>query len=257
MPGLPELQRAFGGALRDEHAPTPDVIVGGQIDAASRLQIYRNNHRQSLQRALADCYPVLLRLTGEGFFAWLAHRYAQQHPPRAGNLHLFGAGLSGFLLDFEAAAGHPWLVDVARLEWAMQESYHAAGHDPLDLNALAAVAPEYQEHLRLRLHPACRLVESRWPLLRMLEVNQPDHDGDQRVDLDAGGDRILVSRPGVEVHTGALEAGVFVLLRMLADGVVLGEACEQALSTQADLDLGACIQGLVVHRVLVDLQTGD
>ena len=256
MPGLHELQRALGGALRDERAPTPAVIAGDHIDAAARLQIYRNNHRQSLRRALVDCYPVLVRLTGEGFFAWLAHRYTESHPPRAGNLHLFGASLAGFLGDFEGGAGHPWLVDVARLEWAMQASYHAADHAPLDVAALAAVPAERQEQLRLRLHPACRLLASRWPVLRMLEVNQPGYDGDQQVDLGAGGDRVLVSRPGIEVRTEALTAGVFVLLRALADDLTLGEACEQALTVHAGLDLGACLQDLVVHRVLVGFETG-
>ncbi len=253
---LPELQRDFGAALRDDGAPVPAEIVGGRIPAGARLQVYRNNHRQSLRRALADCFPVLSRLVGEGFFAWMAHRYTAMHPPRAGNLHHFGAALPGFLADFEGTAAHPWLVDVARLEWAMQESYHAAEHAPMNVAALAAVPSERQEHLRMRLHPAARLLASRWPLLRILEVNQADGGG-ERVDLDAGGDRVLVTRPAQDVLSARLDAGPYALLHALAAGAVFGEACERALEAQPALDLGACMQTLIGSYVLVAFETGD
>ena len=257
MHALPELQRAFGAALRDDDAPPPAAVAGGRFSPAARLQVYRNNHRIGLRNALADCYPVLARLVGDGFFAWTAHRYLLAHPPRRGNLHEFGAALPAFLASFEGAARHPWLLDVARLEWARQEAYHAAEHDALDLRRLAAVPAEQQERLRFRLHPACRLLVSRWPLLAILEANTGDGPVDTTVDLDAGGDRLLVSRPDTTVLTESLQPGPFALLESVAAGDVFGEACEQALAVQPELDLGGCVQALLRERVLVDFELRD
>jgi len=252
VPALAELQRAFAASLRDQTLPVPAVVAGGEFGPDARLQVYRNNHRSGLRRALADCYPILFKLVGEGFFAWMTHGYLSAHPSRSGNLHEFGACLPAFLATFEAAAEHPWLVDVARLEWARQEAYHAATHAPMDLDALAAVPAERHEHLLLRLHPACRLVDSRWPVLSIFEANGDDDPAP--VDLDAGGERVLVSRPAMQVHMERLAIGSHTLLRALADDIELGEACERALAVQPDIELGSCVQALILQRVLVSFE---
>ena len=62
---------------------------------------------------------------------------------------------------------------------------------PLDLVALAQVPAEQQGELHFQLHPAARLLESVFPILRIWQVNQDDYAGDPSVDLTAGGLKLL------------------------------------------------------------------
>ena len=131
------------------------AVRGDDLSAAQRIQIYRNNYQTSLRGALKAVYPVVARLVGEGFFAWLGYEFLTRCPSRSGNLHEFGAELADFIESFEAAKPHPFLPDVARLEWAWHEAFHEQEHPPLDLSrpggsrAISArspsisVAPQY------------------------------------------------------------------------------------------------------------------
>ena len=52
--------------------------------------------------------------------------------------------------EFEPAAHLPYLADVARIERAWTEAYHAAEAHPLDPAAFAALAPEELPAIGLR-----------------------------------------------------------------------------------------------------------
>lgn len=253
MNGLRELQEGFYRDL----AAGGGTGFGARIRANGlsgdrRLQIYRHNSRTSLTGALAAVYPALRSLVGEGFFAFTAARYQAAHPSRSGNLHDFGDRMAAFLQSFEPVAGLPYLPDVARLEWAWHRVFHAAFHDPLDPARLAQVAEEDYASLRFRLHPAARLLESPYPVLRIWEVNLPGYSGDQAVNLDQGGDRLLVIRRRLEVEIERLAPGGYALASALAAGLDFATACDRALAAQPDTDLGAAFGGLLAGGVLVD-----
>jgi hypothetical protein len=252
---LREMQRAFAAGIFADDPAVHAHLGEGRFGAARHLQVYRNNTFANLTDALAAIYPVVQRLVGEGFFGYAADRYIRAHPPRSGNLHDFGESFAGFLSAFEPARELVYLPDVARLERAWHESFHAAHSAALAVERLARVPESERPALRFRLHPSVRLLASPFPILRIWEVNQDGCTGDQQVDLDSGGVRLLVHRPELRVEIEALAPGDYALLAALAAGTRLGAACEQALAADPDMDLGATLRHFVARRAIVDLVT--
>jgi hypothetical protein len=229
------LQRADPAAAAALLRPTPG------LDAARRLQLYRNNLFESLTAALAAVYPVVRQLVGDDFFRALARRFITAFPSRSGNLHDFGAELPAFLRGFEPAAGLPYLPDVAALEWACHAVYHEAPVAALALPALAALSAEEQAALRLRLQPCARLVASDWPVLDLWRAHQGGGvDGLDTIDWQRG-TRLLVAQRALEVEFRLLAVGEYAWLRALRDGQTLAAACALGLEVDAGFELPAVL----------------
>ena len=141
------------------------------------MEIYRGNVLANRRGTLRATYPVVCRLVGDAFFDEAAARYAGHAPSRSGDLHEYGDAFANFLEGYAHARSLPYLADVARLEWACHECYHAADAGAFDFAALARVPAERHAGLRFLLHPSTRLLRSSHPVAAIMEANQPDRDG--------------------------------------------------------------------------------
>jgi hypothetical protein len=248
---LPELQRAFAAGVLEDATDVLAHLGDGRFGAARHLQVYRNNTFANLTDALAAIHPVVKKLVGEGFFAFAADRFIRRHPPRAGNLHEFGGEFAKFLSAFEPARSLPYLPDMARLEWLWHESFHDADAKPMALERLATVSDSQYRALRFTLHPAARLIESNYPILHIWQVNQDGYVGDDTVNLDEGGVRLLIHRPALEVLIAPLGAGEYALLSGFAAGATFASACEQVLAAEPGFDIGAALQRHIREGTIV------
>jgi hypothetical protein len=248
---LREVQSGLLLALSEGDDEVLPLIDAAGLGAARRVQIYRNNMLASLTGALRAVYPVVDRLVGEEFFDFTAREYVGRHPSRSGNLHAFGNAFPEFLRGFAPAAALPYLGDVAALEWAYHEVFHAADAPALDLDRLAAVDPADYGKLRFAAGPASRALESVYPILQIWRVNQAGFSGDQRVDLDRGGEYVLVARPALDVELHALSQGEYALFTQLRDGANFEQACEAALKTGSELDLAEALPRFAALRALI------
>lgn len=253
MLALRELQRAFArGVLeRDPSALAGSIRTNGLAPAA-RIQIYRNNVVVSLVQALADVYPATQRLVGEDFFGQVARGYMCAHPSLSGNLHEFGAAFPEFLRNLRESAELPYLADVAALEWAWHEVFHAAAAAPLDAARLAGVAVANQERLRFRLHPAVRLVASRYPVLSIWKQNRSSAPIAEIIHLDAGADFVVVLRPALDVIVERLSCGDYAMLEAFEAGAPLEDACAAAAAHCADP--GTAMRRFVASGVIADFE---
>jgi hypothetical protein len=86
---------------------------------------------------------------------------------------------------------------------------------------------------------------------RIWAVNQPQHAGDEGVDLGMGGVRLQVWRPRFEVEMVPLGAGEHALLSALAAGQTLGAACDAALAAEEGFDIAAALRARTRDGVLV------
>ena len=143
---------AFVEALADPSAPPPGQTRGreGRPDAR-RFAVYRNNVAVGLIASVEMRYPVTRRLVGDDFFRGLARAYIAGNKPRSPVLIHWGADFPAFVEAFEPAREIAYLADVARLENAWVEAYHAAEATPLGLAELAAVDPEQLGELRFEI----------------------------------------------------------------------------------------------------------
>ncbi len=255
MLSLRELQLRFDAALFEaaSDASTP-WVCGDESAVAARIGIYRNNLREGFIKALAIEFPVIERLVGKECFRQLALKLLEQHPSREGDLHHIGRPFPDLLrLEF-GRAQYAYLAEVADLEWAYQQSLIAADTEPFDLETLRDVSTENYPKLRFSLHPACRLVRSAYPVVRIWMSNQPDAVEEETIDLDAGADLVLVRRTAEGVEFRRLTGADFAMLEALARAVSLEAALEAAYTSDPEFDLAQALRRYVALGVLTGLR---
>lgn len=236
-----ERQAVMAAALLDPARPGP---------GDPRFAVHRNNVIAGLAGALAETYPAVERLVGAAFFRAAAAAFVRAHPPRGPVLLRWGGAFGDWLAAFPPAAGLPWLADVARLEWARADSFHAADAAPLPAAALAALPADGLHGARLRLHPALRIVPSRHPVVSLwADVTGPRAGA---VAMDRA-ETALVSRPSDTVEVCALAPGAAAFLTALHDGRPLGEAAAAGMA-HPDFDLAAQLAALFAAGHVVGVQ---
>src|SRR5262249_53620145 len=145
-----------------------------------------------------------------------------------------------FLAAYPPVRERPHVADLARLEWAIDESSRAADSARAPeavLRMLTAIEPDRLPDVRLRLDPSCRLVESRFPILRIWK--QPEGHEDAYLAPAEDPDRIVVRRESEGVLLEPVAAGLYAWLAALAAGETLAVAIDRAQAADAGFDLGA------------------
>lgn len=244
MPSLRELQHGFVAAVLDRDDGAPELAITPVEAAAERIAIYRRAAFANYRNALGATYPVVARLTGMPFFNAAVDAFVRACPSRSGDLNVYGDAFAGFLAGYAPAATPPYLADVARLEWAIDEAGRApdARREPaFVLAAFGAVAPDRLPTLRVTLEPSCRLVASRYPILHLWQVNQTGYEGDDRVSLDEGGQALLIRRDERGIALEPCAAGEFAWLSALSAESTLGAAIDAALAVDGAFDLGVAL----------------
>jgi len=220
---------------------------------ATAIEIYRNNYRGNLHDALAGAYPVIKQLLGDDFFRMMALNFIKQYASRSANLHHYGAELADFLTNFEAAQELVYLSDVASLEWACHTAYFENDASPLDLAQLAQFSPEQHPYLIFSVHPAARVVRSRYPINAIWQAHQPSASHDFHIDLDSGHCIAMSCRTDDEVQVVELLEAEAKWLQYIQTGEPLGTATNATLEHHPDFDLQTTLLKLVALNVLIDV----
>jgi hypothetical protein len=231
---------AFADALLDPDRPVPaGVISPRRTPDARRFAVYRNNVFVSLVGALEKRFPVTRRLVGDAFFRGMARAFAAVERPGSPILSQYGDGLADFIAQFPPAAPLPYLPDMARLEAAWSDAYHAADAIPLALDALAGLPAEAVESLRLVPHPSARLIVSVLPVGSIWAAHQSETLGKV---AHAEAETVLIVRPDAEVRVHVLPRADTEFAAALLAGQGLAEASGLAAP---GCDPGAALVGLV------------
>ena len=163
----------FSSALLRPERETPSLIAGPKgKGVVKRYNVYRNNVTVSLIEALAATFPAVRRITGEEFFRAMARFHIRDTPPNSALLFEYGRDFPAFIAAYEYAQDMPWLADVARIERAWLDAYHAADAEPLSPSALAAVPAERLADLVFIAHPAARIIRSRFAAVTIFAANR-------------------------------------------------------------------------------------
>ncbi len=256
MRSLAEVQAEFAAALRDPLVPAPATLVGPDREPAPRrFAVYRNNVIVGMVNALSSAFPVIERIVGADFFQAMARAYALAEPPSSPVLMDYGAGFADFIAGFAPAASLAYLPDVARIERAWREAYHAADAEPLTAEDFAAIDAAAIAGLRLTLHPSLRLLRSRFPAQTIWTMNAPD--GEVRpVDLAQAEDTLIV-RPDTQVEVRRVPPGGAAFVAALGRHATLGEAAARAMAESERFDLAGNISGLIAAGAIVGIVTTE
>jgi hypothetical protein len=234
----------------------PAGIAGPRGKAAvKRYNVYRNNVTVSLIGALAETFPATRRIAGDDFFRAMARFHIRATPPTSPLLFEYGRDFADFIETYEYARQMPWLADVARIERAWLDAYHAADAEPVAAEALAAIAPDRLGDTRFAPHPAAQILRSRFPAVTIFAANRSD--GPVAPIRTTDPEDALVTRPGMEVTVRRLPPGAALFLTRLIDGEPLAAAAGAALAEAPGFDLSGAIAGMIEAGAFSAIQPGD
>ena len=246
----------FAPALTNPDVDTPADVVGPNgKGAVKRYNVYRNNVTVSLIDALAGIFPAVQRLTGPDFFRAMARFHLRETPPSSPLLFEYGREFPAFIERYEYAQSLPWLADVARIERAWLDAYHAADVQPLQPDVLASVPPDRLADLIFLPHPSARIVRSRYPALTIFAANRSDKPVGQIEATEP--EDALITRPDMEVVVRHLPPGGADFLGYLVSGEPLGVAAARAIEACPSFDIAASVAGMVEAGVFSSVTLGD
>jgi len=166
-PGATDARLQISGLLATDRAGDRRVQSAG-------LAVYRAHAGATAERALAAAYPVLRAQVGDAPFAGMARACRSAHPPASGDLGEWGGCVADFIEARAAWPRHPWLADLARLEWAVHQAHRA--DDPRREDAVAApqgvagldlLAGPGADALQAVMAPGGAVVRLSWPVLAL------------------------------------------------------------------------------------------
>lgn len=245
-------QSQFRAALLDPALPVPSGLTDGRgTPTEKRFAVYRNNVTVALCDALRASFPVLCKLLGDQNFDQLAPIFARAHPPSSPLMMRYGAEMPSFLQSFAPLAHIGYLPDIARLELAMRQAYHAADAIPLDPAALAALPPEQLMASTLTLAPAVQVLKSDWPLFDIWRYNMVESAPKPQ----AVPQSVLITRAEFDPTPHALDPAQLAWMRAIQDGKRIEAAQDAALAVTEDFDLSPLLTVLLQGGALIQLKT--
>lgn len=246
---LSDRLKSFGAAALNARLPVPDGLTGPDgLPSPRRFAVYRNNVVVGLVGALKDAYPVVHRLVGEEFFRVMGTYFVRRDPPASPILLRYSESFPDFLAIFEPVAHLPWLPDVARLERARLEAFHAAEAQPADVST---IDPAGFGQLRLTLHPATRLVSSRFAARTIWQANLGD-DPPAQID-PTGPEDTLFLRPEAQVRALPLPPGGAAFVAALQKGLPVMAAALEGIAETPRFDMAGTLSLLFSNRAVIAL----
>jgi Putative DNA-binding domain len=187
-----------------EPNPILDCIEPNEKLKTNPLEIYRQSVLGNHLGAFSEIYPVVCQLVGQEFFDYAFVQYQKKEPNQSFDISLYGEGFADFLRNFEPCASLNYLPDVARLEWFCHKACLGAPYPALDFAELAKVPTQKQGQLCFDLPLNSYLCRSKYPILKIWEVNQPGYEGTQVVNLDEGGEALFIFRNNLDLRIDKL-----------------------------------------------------
>lgn len=221
MNALARWQDAMAEWLLHGNAGIAASVAG---DAASeRLRIYADAYRLRLLDVLGNDFPTTKAVLGEAAFAALGHDYLRAHPSRQPSVRHFGHAFADWLSTRDDAAAP--LSQLAHFEWAQGECFDAPDAPSLDVAAVASLPADAWPTLRLRLHPATRLLALACNAPRLVEaLGSGASLSELHVEQEAAW---LLWRAEGDVHWRRLEPDEAIALLAVRAGAPFAGICER------------------------------
>lgn len=256
-------QATFTQAVLNPDMPVPDGIAranGG--DPREAFNVYRNNVVASLAETLKSAFPITSHLLGEGLQRALMADFARAHPPKSAVMSAYGEAFPGFLAQHPTTKGKPFLADIALLERRRIDAYHAADAPVFDGALLTQIDPDVLTASTLMVHPAVRLVSSRFPVATIHAIEKAEMDGTLQEGARAGvdlrkGEFVLIARPHYDVAHQNIGAGDFAFIQACARGIPFGAAAAAGFDAEPDYDFQGSLALTLTAGVFTSLHTSD
>ncbi|HEY2664888.1 MAG TPA: DNA-binding domain-containing protein [Candidatus Binataceae bacterium] len=172
-PRLRDIQAGFWGAIAGASGIDRDfaaaVAPGPRLDSGGGVAVYAQAYASRLRDVLRKDFPISAKLLGDDPFAELVRDYLLTFPSEHPSVRHLGRAMAEFIdrrrrESPESSRLPPYLPDLARLEWAMNDAFDAPDAASIGVDVLGRIAPERWPELRFTAIPALTLLECRWPV---------------------------------------------------------------------------------------------
>lgn len=237
-------------ALGDEFSA---VFEEKQIPLPDRLKVYRNNIVGSLTDVVVAGFPVMEVLVGKEFMEGMARSFVLKQPPEQGCLNQYGAGFDDFVRDFAPAQSLPYLSDVARMELAMNKAYYAKDQAAVTAEDFGQILPDHLAETEIEIGANVHCLSFDYPVSRIREYCLNEEAQKEALDLDGGGEKLMIHRPALEVFITALADDEYEMIRNLREHN-LGDAVELTMVQYPEFDFQAFLQKHLDLKTFTDLK---
>lgn len=222
MRSLPDLQANFIETINGgPHRLDAGIFEGPQDRVFLGLKAHANTVSHARLIALEETFPLTRQQIGEAAFNELSREYVETETARSMDSNRIGRNFIAFLRDFPINAV---IVQLAAVEWAWLECYHAADAPSLTAADLAGHDEETLLAMQVALHPSARVVKLTAPLASALDelaTQQPDS--------------LLAICPDAEVRLVGLDACHAALLTLASEqNCTLGNLIELAFEVAGE-----------------------
>lgn len=222
------------------------------------LRAYRANAQELCVRALQTCYPTLQQLLGKQNFAHLAQDFWRARPPVRGDLVQWGAELSVCICRVPQLQAllqeHPFLPDVARVEWALHVAA-TASDAALDAKSFEWLTSHDPAELRLHVSPACAVLRSAYPVVAVVQLHDAHssdvHEAARWAMASGQAQNALIWHRGFRPMLEAADAACIALIETTLQGQSLAAAVDAALAQAPDFDFSAWLGAGVQSGLLI------
>jgi hypothetical protein len=222
MLSLPDSQANFIATLNDGPDWLDPALFSGPKDRILLgLKAHANTISHARLVALEETFPLTRQQMGEAAFNQLSREYAETTYARAMDSNRIGQNLIPFLREF---AVHAATVQLAAIEWAWLESYHAADAIALTAADLGGLEEAALLAMPVGVHPSARVIELIAPLSSVLAELAEQHPHS-----------VLAVRPDAEVRLVALDGNQSALLaRAAKESCTIGNLLELAFEVAGE-----------------------
>lgn len=238
--------------LDPERPCPPGLTTWNGSDPAQRFAVYRNTVMVSLIDALTDTFPVVEQLVGRDFFRAMARGYIRAHPPHTPQLVQFGRAFPAFIAEFPPSWSIPYLPDLARLELAYVDAFHAADALPMSEETWQRLlsSPESLTDVQFQFQPSLHVLRSDYAIVSLWTAHQADTgQALDSIDPEVPENAWVIRRDwqvGVRHGTDSDTA----LLQALLAGQPLGPAVAEILSQDPGFDVAACLGQFLIEQLM-------
>jgi hypothetical protein len=156
MFSLETAQANFISTINEGPNALDHALFEGPIDRVLLgLKAHANTVSHARLVALEETFPLTRQALGEERFNALSRTYAETPEARACDTNSIGKPFLDFLRSSEAAAAE---IDLAAIEWAWLQAYHAADAVALKLSDIAGLPAERLIALPVTAHTAAHIV---------------------------------------------------------------------------------------------------
>ena len=245
-------------ALRADSLPaTGHFSFKNPLKTERGLRAYRANAQELSATTLQASYPVMQQLLGEENFRHLAQDMWHGHPPQRGDLAQWGGQLADYLREVPQLQGllgeHPFLPDVAQVEWALHKAATAADAE-LDQMSFQLMTSTDPAQLQLVLSPGCAVLRSAYPVVAVMQLHDERasdaHVAARQAVAKGEAQTALVWRQGFRPRLMQLDAPSAALIAATLQGDSLAAALDAALAQATDFDFSAWLSASAQNGLL-------